>query len=171
MLSVVLFSCVWSSVRQFSCLSGFFDAPHTVDSGILKCNFEEGTSPLKPTEWGVPLSMKPSDNKLFHQRARVDRRQRPGAGPGHIVFRPNLGSAGVHAGLKTGGQGHKFSASQVINPIYVLEKKNFVWWLEWCVVGSRCDLWTVVSVTPGVFFMMWQKQGWTLSSSQHPHYS
>lgn len=30
------------------------------------------------------------------------------------MFRPNLGSAGVHAGLKTGGQGHKFSASQQV---------------------------------------------------------
>ena len=79
--------------------------------------------------------MKPSkNNKLFQQRARVDRRQRPGAGPSHIVFRPNLGSAGVHAGLKTGGQAHKFSASQVINPIFVAEEKTMsgdwsdVWW-------------------------------------------
>ena len=56
---------------------------------------------------------------MFQPRPRVDRRQRQ-PGPGHIVFRPNLGSingggkTGV-TGALTGAQGHKFSASQVIN--------------------------------------------------------
>ena len=52
---------------------------------------------------------------MFQPRPRVDRRQRQ-PGPGHIVFRPNLGS--INGGGKTGvtgAQGHKFSASQVIN--------------------------------------------------------
>merc|ERR550532_2058241 len=54
-------------------------------------------------------------------RPRVDRRQRQ-PGPGHIVFRPNLGSingggkTGV-TGALTGAQGHKFSASQQVPSI------------------------------------------------------
>ena len=75
--------------------------------------------------------MKPTDHTNFQQRARVDRRQRQ-PGPGHIVFRPNLGS--VH---KTGGQGHKFSASQVISSHLARRQKVC---LEWC-VGSGLSVW------------------------------
>lgn len=146
-IMVFIVAVLLCSIRQFCCLSGFQDEPHTGDSGILKCNFEEGTSLLKPTGWGVPLSMKPSDNKNFQQRARVDRRQRQ-PGPGHIVFRPNLGSASVHAGLKTvktgpGGQAHKFSASQVINPIPVHETRNGVWSDVWGhgVTSEQLSVW------------------------------
>ena len=79
------------------------------------------------------MSMKPTDHTNFQQRARVDRRQRQ-PGPGHIVFRPNLGS--VH---KTGGQGHKFSASQVISSHLARRQKVCLEWSDVWGQGCQCD--------------------------------